>query len=97
MTVWKNCNVSEQILEEDGKGETNTIIMGEWNSEVGDKSYKNIVRPHVLQRRNQTGQMHINQNERNGLGLTNTWFKKSKRRLDTWCSYCLAQLYISAC
>ena len=35
----KNYNSSEEILEEDGKGKTNTIIMGEWNSEVGDKSY----------------------------------------------------------
>ena len=43
MTEWKNYNVSEEILEEDGKGETNTIIMGEWNSEVGDKSYQNII------------------------------------------------------
>jgi len=47
-TVWKNYNVSEEILEEDGKGETNTIIMGQWNTVVGDKSYQNIVRPHVL-------------------------------------------------
>jgi exonuclease III len=29
----------EEILEEDGKGETNTIIKGEWNIVVGDKSY----------------------------------------------------------
>ena len=43
----ENYNVSEEILEEDGKGETNPIIMGEWNSEVGDKSYQNNVRPHV--------------------------------------------------
>jgi endonuclease/exonuclease/phosphatase family metal-dependent hydrolase len=28
--------------------------------------------------------MHINLNERNGLVLTNTWFKKPKRRLYTW-------------
>jgi len=57
--------------------------MGEWNSEVGDKSYQNIVGPHVLGRRNQTGQMHINLNERIGLVFTNTWFKKLKRRLYT--------------
>jgi hypothetical protein len=28
--------------------------------------------------------MYINLNERNGLVLTNTWFKKPKRRLYTW-------------
>jgi hypothetical protein len=51
--VWKNYNVSEEILEEDGNDETNTIIMEEWNSVVGDKSYQNIIGPHVLGRRNQ--------------------------------------------
>ena len=42
LTVWKNYNISEEILEEDGRGETNIIIMGEWNSKVGDKSYKTM-------------------------------------------------------
>jgi len=82
--VWKNYNVTEEILEEDGNGETNTIKMGEWNSQVGDKSHQNIVQPRVLGRRKQTGQMHINLNERNGLVLTNTWFKRPKRRMYTW-------------
>jgi exonuclease III len=31
------CNRIEDILEEDGKGDTNTIIMGYWNSVVSDK------------------------------------------------------------
>jgi hypothetical protein len=30
-------NIIEDILEEDGKGDTNTIIMAEWHSVVGDK------------------------------------------------------------
>ena len=30
---------TEEILEEDGKCKTNTIIMGDWNSVVVDKSY----------------------------------------------------------
>jgi len=42
MRVWKNYNVIEE-KKEDGKGDTNTIIMGEWNSVVEDKSYQNIV------------------------------------------------------
>jgi exonuclease III len=37
------CNIIEKILEEDGKGDTNTIMMGGWNSVVGDESYRNIV------------------------------------------------------
>jgi hypothetical protein len=31
-------DIIEEILEEDGKGDTNTIIMREWNSVVGDES-----------------------------------------------------------
>jgi hypothetical protein len=29
------CDITEEILEEDGKGDTNIIIMGEWNSVLG--------------------------------------------------------------
>jgi exonuclease III len=35
----------EDILEEDRKGDTNTIIMGDWTSVVGNKSNGNICRP----------------------------------------------------
>lgn len=35
--------IIEEILEEDGKGETNSIIMGDWKSVVGDKSYRNML------------------------------------------------------
>jgi len=30
---------TEEILEQDGKGETNTIVMGEWNNVVVARSY----------------------------------------------------------
>ena len=76
-------DTTEEILEEDGKGDTNTIIMGEQNSVVGDESYRNIVGPHGLERKNHRGQMLINFCERNGLIITNTWFRKPKRRLYT--------------
>jgi hypothetical protein len=45
----------EEILEEHGKGNTNTIIMGEWNSVVGDEPYMNTVEPHGLGRKNHRG------------------------------------------
>jgi endonuclease/exonuclease/phosphatase family metal-dependent hydrolase len=72
-------DIIEEILEEDVKGETNTIIMGDCNSVVGDKEHHNIVGPYALGRRNQRGQMIINFCKRNGLVITNTWFKKPKR------------------
>jgi len=81
--VEKLYDTTEEILEEDGKGDTN-IILGKWNSIVGDESYWNIVGSHGLGRWDQRGQMPIDFCERNGLIVTNTWFKKPKRRLYTW-------------
>jgi hypothetical protein len=48
--------IVEEILEEDGKGK-NTIVIGDWNSVVGDESYRNIAGPHGLRRKNHRGQM----------------------------------------
>ena len=48
-------DIIEEILEEDGKGDTNIIIMGGWNSVVGDESYRNIVAPHGLGIKNHRG------------------------------------------
>ena len=53
-------DIIEEILEEDGNGDTNTIIMGDWNIIVGNESYRNIVGPHGLGRKNHRGQMLIN-------------------------------------
>jgi nitrogen regulatory protein PII len=58
--VEKLDDIIEEILEEDGKGDTNTIIIGDWNSVVGDESYRNTVGPHGLGRKNHRGQMLIN-------------------------------------
>ena len=44
--VEKLYDTIEEILEEDGKGDTNNIILGEWNSVVGDESYRNFVGSH---------------------------------------------------
>ena len=49
-----------EILEEDKKGNTNTILMGDWDRVVGDEPFRNIVRPHGLGRKNHRGQMLIN-------------------------------------
>jgi len=42
---------------------------------------KSDVGPHGLGRKNHRGKMLINFCERNGLIVTNTWFRKPKRRL----------------
>jgi hypothetical protein len=47
----------EDILEDDGKGDTNTIIMADWNSVVGDKSNSNICGPCGLGNRNRRVQI----------------------------------------
>ena len=82
--VEKLYDTMEEIFEEDGKGYTNNIITGDWNSTVGDESYWNIVGLHGLGKQNQMGQMLIDFRERKVLTVTNTWFKKPKRRLYTW-------------
>jgi exonuclease III len=79
--VEKFYDTTEEILEGDGKGDTNNIILGDWNSIVGEEPYRNIVGSHGLGRRNHRGQMLIDFCERNGLIVTNTWFKKPKRKL----------------
>ena len=38
--VEKSYDTIEEILEEDGKGNTNNITLGDWNSIVGDESYQ---------------------------------------------------------
>jgi endonuclease/exonuclease/phosphatase family metal-dependent hydrolase len=74
----------EEIFEKVGKCETNTIIMGDLNSVVGDKSHHNTVGPYGLGRRNQRGQFLIDFCEINGLVIKNKWLKMPKRRLYTW-------------
>jgi hypothetical protein len=44
---------------EDGKDDTNVIILGDWNSVFGDETYRNIAGSHGLGRRNHRGQMFI--------------------------------------
>jgi len=76
-------DIIEEILEENGKDDTNTIIKGDWKNVVGDESYRNFVGPRGLGRKNHRGKTLINFCERNGLIVTNTWFMKPKRRLYT--------------
>ena len=45
----------KKFLRKKEKGDTNNIIMGDWNSVVGDKAYRNIVGSRGLGRRNHRG------------------------------------------
>jgi exonuclease III len=56
--------IIEDILEGEGKSETNIIILGDWNIAVADKSYRNIVGPQGLGKRNQSGQMVVEFSDR---------------------------------
>jgi len=78
------CDMIEEMLEEDGMGDTKTVIIEGWNSVVGDESYRNIAGPHGLRRKNRTVKLFIYFCERNGLIPTNTCFRKRRRRLYTW-------------
>jgi hypothetical protein len=69
--VEKLYGTTEEILEKDGKGDTN-LILGDWNSVVGDESYRNIVGSRRLGRWNHRGQMLTDFCERNGLIVINT-------------------------
>lgn len=51
------CDIIEEIIEEKLEGETNTIITGDWSSVVGVKSYRNLIGPRGLRRRNLRGQI----------------------------------------
>jgi len=76
--VEKLYDTIEEILEEDGKGDTNNIILGDWNSVAGDESYRNTVGSHGLGRRNHKGQMLVDFCERNG--LIATMVQEAKRK-----------------
>jgi hypothetical protein len=57
--VEKLYDTIKENLEEDGKGVTNVIIMGDWNSSFGEETFRNMVRLQGLGRRNHRGQIFI--------------------------------------
>jgi hypothetical protein len=58
--VEKLYDIIKEILEEDGKGDTNTITMGDWNSFVGDESHRNTFGPNGRGRKNHRLKMLTN-------------------------------------
>jgi endonuclease/exonuclease/phosphatase family metal-dependent hydrolase len=74
-------DINEGIIEEGGEGERNTIIMGDGNSVFGVKSYRNVIGPRGLRRRNRRLQMFVDFGKEMD---TNAWFKRYKRKLYSW-------------
>uniref|UniRef100_A0A8D8UAM4 Craniofacial development protein 2 n=1 Tax=Cacopsylla melanoneura TaxID=428564 RepID=A0A8D8UAM4_9HEMI len=74
----------EEIIEENGKGQIRTIVMGDWNSVVGEESTDGIVGKFGYGKRNERGERLIQFCKQKNLWIANTWFKHHKRRLYTW-------------
>jgi len=79
-------NIVEVIHEENGQGETNTIVMGEWESM--DDGWRKIIYIHCSntwtgKEKSEMSNAH-RISERNGLVFTNTWFRKPNITLYTW-------------
>lgn len=62
----------------------NTILMGDWKSVKGEKSYQYSVRLLGLERRHKRCQMLIDLCERNGLIITRTWCRQPNIILHIW-------------
>ncbi|KAI5738445.1 hypothetical protein M8J77_007179 [Diaphorina citri] len=74
----------EEIMNENGRGQVRSIVMGDWNSVVGEESVGGVVGKHGLGKRNERGERLIGFCEQFGLWISNTWFQQHKRRLYTW-------------
>ena len=67
------------ILHQEGRGQVNAIMMGDFNSIVGERSTDKVVGPFGHGRRNERGKMLIDFYKQHDLVVMNTWFKKKKR------------------
>ena len=62
----------------------NSIVMGDFNSIVGEESTDKVVGPFGLGRRNERCKMLIDFCKQHNLVVINTWFKKRTTKLYTW-------------
>ena len=62
------------------------MIMGDWNSKVGDKKFLNITGQYGLGDRNDAGDKLLEFCSENDMTIADTLFKQPKRRLYTWIS-----------
>ncbi|XP_068085627.1 craniofacial development protein 2-like, partial [Anabrus simplex] len=66
------------------KGDENLIVMGDWNTVVGQGREDNTVGEFGLGQRNERGSRLVEFCTDHNLVLANIWFKHHKRRLYTW-------------
>ena len=66
----------------------NEIIMGDFNSQIGEgqKGEEKIIGPYCYRKRNKNGESLIDFCVENNMKITNTWFKKKHNRRWTWIS-----------
>ena len=73
----------EEILENEATKD-NVIIMGDWNSVVGEGQDRGEVGQFGLGRRNERGEKLVEFCSRKKFVITNTWFQNHKRRRYIW-------------
>jgi hypothetical protein len=73
-----------EILHQKGRGQVNVIVMGDFNSIVGEESTDKVVGPFGLGRKTGIGKMVIDFCKQHDLVVMNTWFKKRKTKLYTF-------------
>ena len=84
-TITKFYMELQQILEDVPKKDA-ILIIGDWNSKVGDTEVPGVVAKHGLGKQNEAGEKLIEFCQENSLVITNTCFQQPKRRLYTWTS-----------
>ena len=74
--------IEELMAKENGKDYV--VIMGDWNAVVGEGREGKEIGEYGLGTRNDRGEKLVEFCKRNKFMVTNTWFKKQKRRRYTW-------------
>lgn len=72
------------INEEARKGKCNRILMGDWNSIVGEGADEKHVGDYGPGRRNERGERMVRFCKQHNLVIASNWFKQHKRRRYTW-------------
>lgn len=83
-TWWMGKMAEVVIMWKGPRRKENIIIMGDFNSVVGEGCEPNIVGAHGLEKWNERGKMPIDFPRQKKLVVTNTWYKNRIIKLYTW-------------